>query len=119
MDAQLNQSRVASVLMLLTGIWIATSPIWISVTGGVAASLIAAGSAIGLAGIVQFFTRSALPSWAAGLAAVWLLVSTLVFDMSDASVWNHAIVAGVTLLLAFWDGFEITQVQHSHAQPTL
>lgn len=113
MDAQLNQSRVASVLMMLAGIWVAISPIWISMTGGSLVSIIATGSVIGLAGLVQFFWKAAVPSWVAGLASVWLFVSAFTYTMSTAASWNQVIAAVFTLVVAYWDGFEITQVSHN------
>jgi len=112
MDAQLNQSRFASVLLVLAGIWIATSPMWISMTGAALTSIIIAGSVIALAGLVQLIWRAALPSWVAGVAAVWLLVTALVLSMSAGARWNQVIFALFTLALAYWDGLEITSVQH-------
>lgn len=115
MDAQLNQSRVASALMMLAGIWVAISPIWISMTGGSLASVITTGSVIALAGFVQLFWKAVVPSWVAGLAAVWLFVSAFTYTISTAAAWNQVIVAVVTAVLAYWDGFEVAQVQHHTA----
>jgi hypothetical protein len=117
MDADLTQSRFASVLMVLAGVWLVTSPAWISVTGTALTSLLITGGVITLAGLVQYFWKASLPSWIAGLAAVWLLVSTFVFTISTAAVWSQAVSAVVALALAYWDGFEVVQYrQHrSHA----
>ena len=112
MDAKLNQSRFASVLMMLAGIWVATSPIWISVTGAALTSVIITGSVIALAGLVQVFWKASMPSWVAGLAAVWLFVTAFTYTMSTGASWNQVIFAVATMLLAYWDGFEIAQVQH-------
>lgn len=112
MDGQLSQSRFASVVMLLVGIWVAISPIWISLTGGALTSTIITGVVIALCGLVQYFWQAAVPSWIAGLAAVWLLISTFAFSVSTGAAWNQIIFAIVTLVLAYWDGFEVTQVQH-------
>ena len=111
MDAQLNQSRFASVLMVLVGIWVATSPIWISVTDAALTNMIITGSVIALAGLFQMFWRAVVPSWVAGVAAVWLFISAFIFDMSTAASWNQVISALFTMVLAYWDGFEIAQVQ--------
>ena len=46
------------------------------------------------------------------LAAVWLFISILLFDMSSAAAWNTAIAAIVTFVLSVWDGAEISQMQH-------
>lgn len=115
MEGQLSQSKFASVIMLLAGIWVAISPIWISVTGGALTSIIITGIVIAVMGLAQYFTRSSMPSWIAALAAVWLFVSTFVFSVSTASAWNQIVSAAVTFVLAYWDGFEITQVQRHHA----
>lgn len=115
MEGQLSQSRLASVVLVLVGIWVAISPIWISVTGGALTSIIITGIVIALAGLVQYFTRMSWPSWVAGLAAVWLFISTFVFNVSTGASWNQIIFAVVAFVLAYWDGFEITQVQHHQA----
>jgi hypothetical protein len=112
MQGQLSQSRVASVILLLIGIWVALSPMWISVTGGALTSIIITGVVMALAGLTQYFTRASWPSWIAGLAAVWLFVSTFVFSVDTGAAWNQIIAAIVAFVLAYWDGFEITQVQH-------
>lgn len=112
MQGQLSQSRVASVILLLIGIWVAISPIWISVTGGAVTSIIITGIIIALAGLIQYFTKANVPSWIAGLAAVWLFISTFIFSVGTGAAWNQIIFAIVAFVLAYWDGFEITQVQH-------
>jgi len=114
MDNELTQSKSASVLLLLAGIWVAISPIWVSVTGGAVTSVIITGVVIGLAGIVQYFVKQTWPSWIAGLAAVWLFISTFVFTISAGAVWNQIIFAVVVFLIAYWDGFELVQFQQHH-----
>lgn len=117
-NQQLSQSRVASVVMLLVGIWVAISPIWVSVTGGALTSIIITGIVIALCGLVQLFWKVSVPSWIAALAAVWLFVSTFVFSVSTGAAWNQIIFAVVTFIMAYWDGFEIAQVhQRHHAHP--
>jgi hypothetical protein len=115
MQDQLNQSRTASVILLLAGVWVATSPIWISMTGGALTSTIITGIIVALAGLVQFFWRVNVPSWVAGLAAVWLFISSFVFTTSTGAMWNLIISAIVTLIVAYWDGFEMSQVRGYHA----
>ena len=112
MDSQQTQSRFASIIMLLAGIWVAISPIWISVTGGALASVIITGVIIALAGLVQYFWHVTVPSWVAGIAAVWLFISAFAFSVSTAAAWNQIIFAIVSFVLAYWDGMEVSQLQH-------
>lgn len=120
MENNLSQSRFASVVMLLVGVWVAISPIWISVTGGALTSVIITGIVIALAGLVQYFWKSSVPSWIAGLAAIWLFISAFVFGVSAGAAWNQVIFAVAAFLLAYWDGFEMTQVEHSsHAHQAM
>jgi hypothetical protein len=111
MDGQLNQSRFASALMMLAGIWVALSPIWISLTGGALVSVIATGSVIALAGLVQMFWKAVVPSWVAALAAVWLFASAFIYTINTGASWNQVIVAVATIVLAYWDGFEVSHVR--------
>lgn len=111
-----SQSKLASVLTLLVGIWVAISPIWISVTGGALTSVIITGIVVALAGLVQYFWENPLPSWISGLAAVWLFISAFSFGVSHAMMWSQILSAIATFLLASWDGVEISHVhEHSHA----
>ncbi len=120
MESQLSQSRFASVIVLLIGIWVAISPIWISVTGAALTSIIITGIVIALGGLVQLFWKFSLPSWVAGLAAVWLFISTFaIAGASTAMIWNQVVFSVLAVLFSIWDGTEITQVhsynQHHHA----
>src|SRR5690242_4080487 len=83
-----RQSVLASVLLLLVGIWIAVSPVGVVLTGGAAASVIITGIVIALAGLVQLFSESSVPSWVGGLAAVWLFISALAFNLSSGGTWT-------------------------------
>lgn len=108
-----DQSRLASMLTLLVGIWVAISPIWISVSGGALTSVIATGVVIALFGVIQYFWESALPSWIVGLAAVWLFVSAFIFSssvISNGAMMNQILSAVAAFVLAYWDGIEITHV---------
>lgn len=118
MQNQLVISRTASVMLFLTGTWLALSPIWISVTGAALTSVIVTGVVLAMAGAVQYFWHSTLPSWVAGLTAAWLFVSVFVFsDLGDSAVINMVLVSLVGFVLAFWDGLEVRQLyqpRHLH-----
>lgn len=112
-----DQSRLASMLTLLVGIWVAISPIWISVTGGALVSVIATGVVIALFSVIQYFWENVLPSWIIGLAAVWLFVSAFVFNssvISGGAMVNQILSAVAAFVLAYWDGIEITHVHEVH-----
>ncbi|HVX58624.1 MAG TPA: hypothetical protein VG964_02715 [Candidatus Saccharimonadales bacterium] len=110
----LTQSRVASGLTILLGGWLALSPIWISVSGWALASVLAVGGFMVLMGLVQLFIEDNLPSWLAGIAAVWLFASAYIFDVSDSVVWNQVLSSVAAVILAFWDGIEITHAHDRH-----
>lgn len=112
----LTQSRVASVTTTLLGIWLAVSPVFISITGGALTSLIVVGVVMALAGLVQLFSTNSTPSWLVGLLAIYLFISAFAFNVSNAVTWNEVISAIVAFVLAAWDGIEIsTARQHHHA----
>ena len=73
-----DQTRFASVLTFLAGVWVAISPTWIHVSGAALASVVITGIVIALAGFVQYFWENTLPSWIGGLAAVWLFLSIFI-----------------------------------------
>lgn len=105
------QSRTASILTALLGLWLVLSPIWISLTGGALVSLFITGGVMIFFGLVQLFTENSLPSWIVGLAAVWLFISAFGFSaVSSAVTWNEAISAIAAFVLSIWDGMEITHV---------
>lgn len=117
MNSQLSQSRYASVIVLIVGIWVALSPIWISITGAALASVIITGIIIALMGLVQLFWKYTLPSWIAGLAAIWLFISTFaIAGASAAVIWNQVVFSVVTFVLSIWDGAEMNQVQSYNQQ---
>lgn len=109
-----EQSRVASVIILLIGIWVALSPIWISMTGGAVASAIITGVIIGLAGLVQLFWENEFPSWISGLASIWLFISAFLFGAGTGVHWSNILCAIAVFLLSYWDGFEVTQLRQHH-----
>jgi hypothetical protein len=106
-----DQSRLASVLSLLVGVWVVLSPIWITVTGGALTSIIITGIVIIAASVVQYFVVNTIPSWIVGVASLWLLLSAIVFNVSASAGWSQILSAIVGLLCAYWDGFEITSLQ--------
>ena len=111
----LAQSRTASVLTILLGIWLALSPIWIALSGaGAVVSLYIVAGIMILFGLVQLFTENSSPSWVVSLASVWLFISAFVLSVSGTAAWNQALTAIVAFVLAIWDGAEITHVHQTH-----
>lgn len=111
-----DQSKLASALTLLLGIWIAISPIWLQMTGGALASAIAVGSVIGVFSIVQYFWENVLPSWVTGLAAIWTFITGFVFAMSGGAMLSMILSAIAVFFISTWDGFEVEDDlrQHQH-----
>jgi uncharacterized membrane protein len=115
----IQQSRLASVLILLAGVWVLISPVFISITGGALVNIMIMGGIIALAGLVQLMWTSSLPSWVGGIVAVWLFIAAFVFNVSNAISWNEVISAIIVFMLVTWDGVEITQVQHGQHSRTI
>lgn len=118
-----NQSRIASLLALLVGLWVVLSPIWISVSDGTLANVIIIGIVVIAASIVQYFWNSVVPSWVMGLAAVWSLISVMIYDMSIVAVWSHILSAIAVGILAYWGWAEMSQRpsddRHHHVTPAM
>lgn len=112
-EAEKRQSIVASVIILLIGIWVALSPIWVVLSGGATASTIITGIIIALAGLVQIFWEVSLPSWVSGLAAVWLFISAFAFSAGTGGKWSLIVSAIAVFILSYWDGAEVSQL-HAH-----
>ena len=112
-----TQWRVASVLAVAVGVWLLVSPLFIAMTGTILINTLVVGGIITLAGLAQLIWENTIPSWVSGIAAVWLMVSAVVFSVSGAALWSQLIAAAAAFLLAAWDGFEVDQVsqQHVHA----
>lgn len=110
----LTQSRLASVLTVLVGGWLMLSPVFISITGGALVSLMVVGGIFVVAGVVQYFWESTLPSWLTAMTAIYLFVSAIGFQVSDAAMWNQVVAAIVTFVLATWDGVEMMEVRRLH-----
>lgn len=110
------QSKTTSVIILLVGIWVALSPIWISMTGGQIASVIATGSIIAIAGLVQYFWENTLPSWLSGLASIWLFISAFMFSAGTGVKWSNILSAIAVFVLSYWDGIEVSHLREDHRQ---
>ena len=108
------QTRVASVLTAVVGAWMLVSPLFISITGRALISTLVVGGILVVAGIVQYFWENTIPSWVSGLTAVWLAVSTIVFQLSGALLWSSLIAALATFFLAIWNVLEVDQVAEQH-----
>lgn len=114
-----EQSRTASVLNIIAGVWLAISPIWISLFGaGQFWSLYIVAGIIIVFSFIQLFTESSAPSWIVALAAIWLFISAFVLGVSHATAWNLAITAIVSFILATWDGVEVAQIHQRHVAGT-
>jgi len=111
---QLSQSRLASALTVLLGVWIMVSPVFISISGAALTSLLITGGVMIVFGLVQMAWENSLPSWINALAAVWLFVSAFTFTVSNAVIWNQVISALLAFALAVWDGAEMGAVQRMH-----
>ena len=111
---QLSQSRLASTLTVLLGVWIMVSPVFISISGAALTSLLITGGVMVVFGLVQMAWENSLPSWINALAAVWLFVSAFTFTVSNAVIWNQVISAIIAFALAVWDGAEMGAVQRMH-----
>lgn len=109
-----NQSRFASSATILLGAWLMLSPVWISMTGWVLASVLVVGGIMALLGLSQMFTENTTPSWIIGVSTIWLFIAAFVFDASTAVAWNLAASAVVGFFLALWDGAEIAHIHNRH-----
>ncbi|MCX6728381.1 MAG: hypothetical protein NTV39_01265 [Candidatus Saccharibacteria bacterium] len=104
----IDQSRTASVLTIIAGLWIALSPFVISVSGFALYSVIVLGAIIAVAGVVQLLWENTLPSWISGAASVLLfLLAIAPMSLGVSAVWNMLISAIVVFVLAVWDEIEV------------
>lgn len=111
-----DQSRLASILALLVGIWVVISPVWISMSGAAMASLIIVGIIIIVSSLLQLgYGREMAPSWIVALAAVWLFISAFMFTMGAGAMYSQMISAILAFIFAVWDGVEVKNIQsHQH-----
>lgn len=111
------QSRVASGLSALAGVWLILTPLTISMRGAALKSILITGIVIVLASLIQMFWFNTIPSWVNAVSALWLFISAFALKMSTAAAWNLVIVAILIFALATWDGVEANEVQrHHHAR---
>ncbi len=111
------QSRIASGLSVLLGIWLILTPLVISMSGAGLVSIIVTGGVLTVSGLVQLFWFNLLPSSLNILASIWLFISAFIFTMSSSASWNMVIAAIFTFILAFWDSIETNEVsrqRHHH-----
>ena len=109
-----TQTRVASVLTAVIGIWLLLSPLFITTSGGALVSTLVVGGILLLAGVIELFWESTIPSWVSGLTAIWMAGSTALFGMGGLLFWDTIAAATATLLIAMWDGVEIGRVAQKH-----
>jgi hypothetical protein len=111
-----NQIRLASSATMLFGVWLATSPLFLSISGGAFWNQLIAGVALVLFGGIQMFVKSTLPSLATGLIGAWMILAPFVLTVSAALVWSQVISGAAILLLAIWDGREVSVAEeYKHA----
>ncbi|HEU4966950.1 MAG TPA: hypothetical protein VFT53_05770 [Candidatus Saccharimonadales bacterium] len=114
----LSQSRLASGLTVLTGIWLLVSPLIISISGAALVNILVIGAIFAAVGIVQVFWVNTIPGWVNALAAIWLFIAAFAFSASTLAAWNQALAGIVVFLLSVWDGLEISNAQarqhHAH-----
>jgi hypothetical protein len=108
------QSRIASVLISLVGVWLIVSPFFITLTGAALVNTFVVGALFVIIGAVQFLWENTLPSWMAGLVAVWLGIAIAVFSLGGAALWSYAVSAVVAFVLAGWDGVEMNLAERHH-----
>ena len=109
-----SQTMWASVLEIVVGAWVMLVPAFTSVTGGALVSVLTTGGLIVLAGLVQLFWENVLPSWVDGIAAIWLFISPFVYHTSTAVTWNLVVAAVAAIIIAWWDGVEVSKLQEAH-----
>lgn len=108
---RIAQSRVASVLTIIAGLWMLVTPAFIAMPSGAVVSIMITGGIIALLGLIQVFWMNALPSWINIIAAVWLFISAFMFGISTGAAWNQVVFAIIAFVLAIWDGVEVSDVQ--------
>ncbi|HEX5455984.1 MAG TPA: hypothetical protein VFW77_01320 [Candidatus Saccharimonadales bacterium] len=116
---KMSQSRLASILTMVVGIWLLVSPAFMSVTGGALTNMMIIGAVFVVAGFIQLFWVNTLPSWINALVAIWLFISAFSYSVGNGIAWSETISAVVVFILATWDGVEISQVRqdrqhHAH-----
>jgi hypothetical protein len=108
-----SQSQLASLLTVGVGAWLMVSPLFIAASGAALVNTLIIGGIFVVAGMVQLIWTNTLPSWISAVAAIWLLGSAFIFNADIGYVWSMVLSAVAALVLAVWDGVEITHLQHS------
>lgn len=114
-----NQSRLATTLALVIGLWVAISPAWIPMSAAAQASTLVVGIIMVVASLVQYFVSSTIPSWVNGIAAAWLFLSVFMYGMSAGAVWSAIVSAIAVVALAVWDGVEVDHFAHNRPMSTV
>lgn len=109
-----SQTRLASSLSLLVGVWVLISPLVVTVSGVAFASLIIVGILMILAAMIQLFLENAVPSWVNAVLAAWLLLSAFVFAVGAGAMVSQIIAAVVAFIIAYWDGVEVDEMRQLH-----
>lgn len=102
MDAKF-QERTASTLVILTGLWVALSPLMFSMSQNAVWNAVIASGALVVMGIAQLFFRSPVPSVVGIFLSAWLIIAALVFEQSVAAAWSLIIAGIVGAVVAAWD----------------
>jgi hypothetical protein len=100
---EIMQKRIASVVVALTGLWVALSPLFIDMSTTAMWNAIAAGSLLAIMGLGQLYFRSATPSVLGVLLAMWLASSAFLIDHTAAAVWSLLAASAVGFLVSLWD----------------
>lgn len=114
-----NQSRLATTLALLIGLWVAISPSWIPMSSSAQVSTFVVGIIMVVASIVQYFTKSVVPSWITGIAAAWLFLSVFIYGMSAGAAWSSILSAIAVIALSVWDAVEVDHFAHRRPIATM
>jgi len=113
------QKRTASVVVALTGLWVAFSPLMLDMSNTAMWNAIIAGGLLALMGAAQLFLRSGIPSVIGMLVAVWFALAAFVFDQSTAAMWSLGAAAVVGFVASVWDEVAALDVSHQKVSHSL
>lgn len=108
------QARLASLLTILVGAYVALSPLWTAMSHEVMISAIVTGVIVTAASIWQFFSKATFPTWINAVAAIWLIVGVLTLGTYTFATWSQILAGAAVFLLAGWDGAEVAHYNHDH-----
>jgi len=106
------QKIIASTLELAVGVWLLVSPLVLAVSGAALVNVLIVGSVIALAGLAQLVWTNTLPSWVSAVAGMWLVASAFIFNVDSGFAWSIVLSAIAVIILAVWDGVEVSHIQH-------